>query len=106
MGFITFTHMLPAPDLITRVLFSPLHDAGAVRYRQEVFRDLDDPALFDAVRDFVGRMSEVGAHLRQLADMRYRHQREGWLDEHGPPPVALYAVVPMAVPEPELDRDP
>jgi DNA mismatch repair protein MutS len=66
-------------DLITRVLFSPLHDAGAVRYRQEVFRDLDDPALLGAVRDFVGRMSEVSAHLRQLADMRYRHQREGWL---------------------------
>jgi DNA mismatch repair protein MutS len=66
-------------DLITRVLFSPLHDAGAVRYRQEVFRDLDDPALFDAARDFTDRMSEVGAHLRQLADMRYRYQREGWL---------------------------
>jgi DNA mismatch repair protein MutS len=66
-------------DLITRVLFSPLHDAGAVRYRQEVFRDLDEPALFDAARDFVGGMSEVDAHLRQLAAMQYRHQREGWL---------------------------
>jgi DNA mismatch repair protein MutS len=66
-------------DLITRVLFSPLHDAEAVRYRQDVFRDLADPALFDAARDFADRMSEVGAHLRQLAAMQYRHQREGWL---------------------------
>jgi DNA mismatch repair protein MutS len=66
-------------DLITRVLFSPLHDAGGVRYRQEVFRDLDDPALLDAAQDFVGGMSEVSAHLRQIADMPYRHQREGWL---------------------------
>jgi DNA mismatch repair protein MutS len=66
-------------DLITGVLFSPLRDAGAVRYRQEMFRDLDDPALLDAARDFVGRMSEVGAHLRQLADMQCRHQWEGWL---------------------------
>jgi DNA mismatch repair protein MutS len=66
-------------DLITSVLLRPLHDAGAVRYRQEVFRDLDDPALLHAARDFVGRMSEVGAHLHQLADMQYRHQREGWI---------------------------
>jgi hypothetical protein len=36
-------------DLITRVLFAPLHDAGAVRYRQEVFQDLENPALFGQV---------------------------------------------------------
>lgn len=30
-------------DLITGVLFTPLHDAGAVRYRQEVFQDLERP---------------------------------------------------------------
>jgi DNA mismatch repair protein MutS len=66
-------------DLITMVLLSRLHDAGAVRYRQEVFQDLEDPALFDAVRRFSGLMGEVRAHLRQLSQMRYRHQREGWL---------------------------
>ena len=66
-------------DLITMVLFSRLHDAGAVRYRQEVFQDLEDPALSDAVRRFSGLMGEVRAHLRQLGQMRYRHQREGWL---------------------------
>jgi hypothetical protein len=66
-------------DLITTVLFSPLHEAGAVRYRQEVFQDLEDPGLAGAVRRFAGQMSEVRAHLRQLGEMRYRHQREGWL---------------------------
>ncbi len=66
-------------DLIATVLFSPLHDAGAVRYRQEVFRDLEDPGLAGAVRRFAGQLSEVQAHLRQLSEMRYRHQREGWL---------------------------
>ena len=39
-------------DLITMVLFGRLDDAGAVRYRQEVFQDLEDPALFDAVQQF------------------------------------------------------
>jgi DNA mismatch repair protein MutS len=65
-------------DLITRVLFSPLHDAGAVCYRQEVFRDLADPAVFDAARVFADDLSGVARQLRQLADMTYQHQREGW----------------------------
>jgi DNA mismatch repair protein MutS len=66
-------------DLIATVLFSPLRDAGTVRYRQEVFQDLEDPGLSGAVRRFTGQMSEVRAHLRQLGEMRYRHQQEGWL---------------------------
>jgi DNA mismatch repair protein MutS len=65
-------------DLITRVLFSRLHEADAVRYRQEVYRDLDSPALFDEVRRFGGLMQQVRAHLRQLAKMQYRYHREGW----------------------------
>jgi DNA mismatch repair protein MutS len=66
-------------DLVTSVLFSPLHDVGAVRYRQEVFQDLDDPALFAEVQRFAGLMREVRAHLHQLGQMPYRYQREGWL---------------------------
>jgi hypothetical protein len=66
-------------DLITRIMFGHLRDAGAVRYRQEVFQDLEDPALFDGVQRFAGQMGQVRAHLRQVEEMRYRHQREGWL---------------------------
>ena len=65
-------------DLITEVLFGPLHEADAVRYRQEVFQDLDNPALFDEVQRFGGLMQKVRAHLRQLPKMQYRYQREGW----------------------------
>ena len=66
-------------DLITKVLFGQLHDADAVRYRQEVFRDLDNPALFDDVQRFAGFMQEVRAHLRQLPKMQDRYHQEGWL---------------------------
>jgi DNA mismatch repair protein MutS len=65
-------------DLITAVLFGRLHDAAAVRYRQDVFRDLADHALFGQVERFADRMREVRAHLRQLEDMRERYQRAGW----------------------------
>ncbi len=66
-------------DLITTVLYRHLRDAGAVRYRQEVFQDLEDPGLFGQVQHFAGLMRQVRAHLQQLANMRYRYQREGWL---------------------------
>jgi hypothetical protein len=66
-------------DLITEVLFGHLHDAGAVRYRQEVFQDLEDPAVFDEVQRFADLMGEVRAYLRQMAKMQYRYHREGWL---------------------------
>jgi DNA mismatch repair protein MutS len=65
--------------LITNVLYGQLQDADAVRYRQEVFRDLENRALFEQVQRFCELMGEVRAHLRQLAKMPYRYQREGWL---------------------------
>lgn len=66
-------------DFITSVLFGHLRDAGTVRYRQEVFQDLDDPALFDEVRRFAGLIREVRSHLHQLTQMHDRYQRAGWL---------------------------
>jgi len=66
-------------DLIAEVLFGHLHDAGDVRYRQEVFQDLEHPALFDEVQRFARLMGEVRTDLRQLAKMEYRYHREGWL---------------------------
>ena len=46
-------------DLIAETLFGHLRDADAVRYRQEVFRDLDDPALLGEIRRFADLMAEV-----------------------------------------------
>ncbi len=66
-------------DRITAVLFGRLHDADAVHYRQEVFRDLEDPALLAEAQRFADLIGEVRAHLRQLPKMQYRYQREGWL---------------------------
>lgn len=82
-------------DLITGVLTRRLRDPGVVRYRQEVFRDLEDPALSEPVREFTQAMSTITAHLDQLEAMRYRHQREGWLLDAA----ALYcdAVTALAV---------
>ena len=65
-------------DLITAVLYGHLRDVDAVRYRQEVFQDLENPALFDQVERFADLMHQVRAHLHQLAKMQYHYQGEGW----------------------------
>ena len=65
-------------ELITNVLFRRLRDAETVRYRQEIFTDLEDPALFGHVAGFAELMTQVRAHLGQLAKMQYRYYREGW----------------------------
>jgi len=65
-------------ELITAILSGHLRDADAVRYRQEIFTDLEDPDLFKRVDHFTGQIRQVRAHFRQLAEMRERYQREGW----------------------------
>jgi hypothetical protein len=65
-------------ELITHVLFGNLRDVETVRYRQEIFQDLAGPALFEHVKRFAEFMSQVRAHLGQLAKMQYRYHREGW----------------------------
>jgi len=66
-------------DLITTILSSRLRDARAVRGRQRVFQDLDEPTVFGQVSQFAARMSEVRAHLRQLTKMPYRYHQAAWL---------------------------
>ena len=65
-------------ELISGLLYQPVRDAGTLRYRHEVFRDLEDPALFAAAREFAEQMRQVRAHLDQLAKMPSVQQREGW----------------------------
>jgi DNA mismatch repair protein MutS len=65
-------------DLITKVLFAHLRDAETVRYRQAIFQDLEDPALFGQLVRFADLMSRVRTRLDQLAKMQHRYHREGW----------------------------
>ena len=78
--------------LITRVLFALMHDGGAVRYRQEVFQDLENPALFGELQRFSEPFGEVRANLAVKdplptsfgEDLYYR--LGGWLEETEPYP--------------------
>jgi DNA mismatch repair protein MutS len=65
-------------DLITGLLYRQVRDPAVIRYRHEVFRDLEDPGLFQAAAQFAEQMRQVRVHLEPLAKMRSARQREGW----------------------------
>ena len=65
-------------DLIRETLSQRIRDEAALKNRHDVFRDLEDPAVFDCVTAFCGRVRQVRAHLDQLGGMRSAQQREGW----------------------------
>jgi DNA mismatch repair protein MutS len=65
-------------ELITALLYRQVSDPATIRYRHEVFGDLESQDLFQAAVRFAGRMRKVRAHLGQLAKMHSARQREGW----------------------------
>lgn len=65
-------------ELVTGLLCRRVRDVGTLQYRHEVFRDLQDPALFQNATHFAWQMRQVRAHLRQLTKMHSAHQQQGW----------------------------
>jgi DNA mismatch repair protein MutS len=66
-------------DLIADQLYRSVRAVGTVRYRHEVFRDLEDQDRFRAAAAFAEQMRQVRTHLSQLASMHSGRQREGWI---------------------------
>ena len=65
-------------QLVAGLLSRQVGDIDTLTYRHEVFRDLEDAVLFEAATTFAGHMSQVRAHIDQLAKMKSAQQREGW----------------------------
>jgi len=58
--------------------YEHLHDERAIRYRQEVFRDLKRPEVLTAITTFAAAMRDVRGSLAQTSALRYIYQRESW----------------------------
>jgi DNA mismatch repair protein MutS len=65
-------------DFIATLLYQQLDDVDTVQYRHEIFRDLEDQSLLARIEQFANCIGEVRSHLRQVTNMRYQYQREGW----------------------------
>ena len=61
--------------------YQHLVDEAGISYRQEVFGDLESPAVLAAVSAFAEQMREVRARLGQAAKLRLPHQAEIWFVE-------------------------
>ncbi|MBF5001121.1 DNA mismatch repair protein MutS [Nocardia sp. BSTN01] len=61
-------------DLIA-LLRRPVRDPDTVRFRQEVFTDLDNPETHSAAEDFVIAMWRVRRRLRVAGELYHPHQR-------------------------------
>jgi DNA mismatch repair ATPase MutS len=59
----------------------PLHDGDAVRFRQEIFRDLEDPHVYEVARDFAAGMRTVREHLERARKLHYARQSQRWFLE-------------------------
>ena len=58
--------------------YAPLHDVAAVRYRHEVLRDLEQPAVLKSVTKFAETMRQMREHLAQAEKLHYRLQKQAW----------------------------
>jgi DNA mismatch repair protein MutS len=65
-------------ELLTGLLVRRIRDVDTLRYRQEVFRDLEDPALLAGAGRFAELMRQARTHLGQLGRMNSVQQRQGW----------------------------
>jgi len=59
-------------------LYTPLHDVASVRYRHEVFRDLEKGSVFRAVDAFAERMRGMRRLLAQAEKLHNVRQKERW----------------------------
>jgi len=59
--------------------YEALKSREAIEYRQEVMRDLENDAHYDAVTRFANAMRSVREHLGQAGKLHYKYEKEAWL---------------------------
>ncbi len=58
--------------------YSPLRDPNEVRYRHEVFHDLEKPDVLDSISRFASAMQQTREHRRAAEHLRYELQKQAW----------------------------
>jgi DNA mismatch repair protein MutS len=58
--------------------YAPLGDIDAIKYRHEVFQDLEDPGLLQSIRLFARRTRDMREYLATSTKVHYEHQKRRW----------------------------
>jgi len=61
--------------------FTPLHDEDAIRYRQEIMRELEKEALMGNIKSFSQEMVIMYRQLALADKLDFKNFREGWFLE-------------------------
>ncbi|MDA8311348.1 MAG: DNA mismatch repair protein MutS [Actinomycetota bacterium] len=63
---------------LTRAFFRRTRDVETVHHRHDVFKDLEDQALWSALGQYCTSVADVVSHLSQARAMRVVYQRQAW----------------------------
>jgi DNA mismatch repair protein MutS len=63
---------------LTPLLYMPLSDVDAIKYRQEIFRDLGNEVLMETIKSFAQKMVTTRQYLALVDKLDYKNFREGW----------------------------
>jgi DNA mismatch repair ATPase MutS len=61
--------------------YTPLNAIDAIKYRQEIFRDLENKKLFEDIKSFSQKMRTMREHLAKGDKLYYKYQKERWFLE-------------------------
>jgi hypothetical protein len=61
--------------------YNALNDIDTIKYRHEIFRDLENETLFEGIRAFAQEMRTVRSHLSLIDKLYYKFHKEGWFLE-------------------------
>ena len=60
------------------IFYTALHSIDAIRFRQEIMRDLDEPVVLECVKSFAAKMRSVRNHLAQAKKSYYQFQERAF----------------------------
>ena len=61
--------------------YASLKDTGAIAYRQEIMRDLENEILFERIKSFAEKMREMRRYIALVDTLYYKYHKEGWFLE-------------------------
>ncbi|MBN2148393.1 MAG: hypothetical protein JW726_13475 [Anaerolineales bacterium] len=61
--------------------YTPLHSVEAIRYRHEIMRDMETPALMESIEAFAQKMVIVRRYLGMIEKLNFKNHQQGWLLE-------------------------
>ncbi|GAK60227.1 DNA mismatch repair protein MutS domain protein [Candidatus Vecturithrix granuli] len=56
--------------------YTPLHDIETIAYRHDIFRDLENPALFEYITAYAQKMRAMREQLVQAGKLHYSYQKK------------------------------